>query len=186
MLQILVQFALIDDELDSREKDYIQSFANSWSLEIDWDAMLINDQSKSLHLNLSKTHNLIEQYLDTSPPNDQVSELADVLRKLTEIDEQVSEQEEIILDEALAMLTNYGDAETQQRSYSVVIAPRNNDQTNALKALLPNSDEVAIAGGSGYVVGNFCSARYANKMCESYRQPGFSTVNMQVDADLAS
>ncbi|MFT5571635.1 MAG: hypothetical protein ACI9FR_000554 [Cryomorphaceae bacterium] len=186
VLQILVQFAWVDDNLDPREREYIQSFADSWNIELDWAAIQIPDESDSLHANLAKTHELVSLYLETSPPNDQVNELADVLKILTEIDEQVSEQEEIILDESLAMLSNYSNAEAAHTNYSVVIAPRNNEQTSALKALLPNSDEVAVAGGSGYVVGNFCSMRYANKMCERYRQEGFFTVSMQTESDLAS
>jgi hypothetical protein len=186
VLQILVQFAWVDDDLDQREKDYIQSFADSWNIDLDWRAIKNREASDSLYENLANTHELIGLYLESSPPNDQVSELADVLKILAEIDDHVAEQEEIFLDEALAMLSNYSDSETYQIKYSVVIAPRNNEQTSALKALLPNSDEVAVAGGSGYVVGNFCSHRYANKMCERYRQEGFFTVSMQTESDLAS
>lgn len=186
VLKILVQFAWVDDDLDQREKDYIQSFADSWNLEIDWDEIQSTHKSGGMHTNLAKTHSLIKVYIETSPPNDQVNELADVLKNLAAVDQQISEQEEIILDEALAMLSNYSDAETTHENYSVVIAPRNNDQTAAIKALLPDSDEVAVAGGSGYVVGSFCSTRYANTMCERYRQQGFFTVSMQTAIDVAS
>jgi hypothetical protein len=186
VLQILVQLAWVDDNLDPREREYIQSFADSWNIEIDWAEIHNRDESDRLHANLARTHKQISLYLETSPPNDQVGELADVLKILAEIDEHISEQEEIILDEALAMLSNYSSAEDVYKNYSVVIAPRNNEQTSALKALLPNSDEVSVAGGSGYVVGSFCSIRYANKMCERYRQEGFFTVSMQTESDLVS
>ncbi|NND82441.1 MAG: hypothetical protein HKN50_08440 [Gammaproteobacteria bacterium] len=186
VLQILTRFAWIDDQLDEREKDYIKGFADSWNLKIDWHELHGKSDHGSLHSNLIETHRLVNDYLLTSPPEPQVRELADVLQNLVEIDEQITEQEEVILEETLAMLSGYGSDDGAQENFSVVIAPRNDDQTAALKALLPDSDEVAVAGGWGYMVGNYCSEKYANKMCERYRSLGFFTVSMMMDADLAT
>ena len=181
VLKILTQFAWVDDKLDEREKEYIPSFAASWNIEIDWSIDRKSTNSDSLHANLAKTHALVMTYLETSPPGDQVDELADVLQGLVEVDDEITEAEEVILAEVSAMLAGYNSEEGSKENYSVVIAPRSLEQTSALKALLPESDEVAVAGGWGYVVGNFCSEKYANKMCDRYRAQGFFTVSMVLD-----
>lgn len=186
VLRILTRFAWIDNKLDEREKDYIQGFADSWSLEIDWSSHQSSANSESLHANLAEIHRLVTMYLQTSPPGNQVYELADVLKNLVEIDEEVSEAEEVILTEVVAMLKGYNSDDGISENFLVVIAPRNKEQTEALKALLPESDEVKVAGGWGYKVGKYSSEKYANKMCERYRELGFFTVSMVLDIDVAT
>lgn len=181
LLRILTEFAWIDDELDEREKQYIQNFADSWNLEVNWSVHGSTKNNKDLHANLTATHELVDSYLLTSPPSDQVDELADVLTQLTQIDDEVTEAEEILLEEVLAMLTGYKGDDGGSEHHAVVIAPRSEEQTNMLKALIPDSEEVAVAGGWGYVVGNYCSLKYAKTMCEQFRKQGFFTVTMAME-----
>ena len=93
VLKILTQFAWIDNELDEREKEYIQSFADSWNLKIDWTQIQEVRPPVALHENMVVTLKLVKTYLETSPPGDQVMELADVLKNLVAIDEKITEEE---------------------------------------------------------------------------------------------
>ena len=187
VLKILTRFAWIDNELDQREKEYIQSFADSWNLEIDWAEIQQASPSAALHENMVATHDVVKTYLETSPPSDQVRELADVLKSLVAIDDKITEEEEVILTEVLAVLAGYrSEEEGAEENYSVVIAPRNREQTLILKTLLPGSNEVEIAGGLGHLVGSYCSPKYAQRMCERYRQQGFFTVSLVTDLDIAA
>ncbi|MFT5136677.1 MAG: hypothetical protein ACI9XU_001930 [Arenicella sp.] len=186
VLKILTQFAWIDNELDQREKDYIQSFADSWNLKIDWSKIQQPSAEGALHENMVATHNMVKTYLETSPPRDQVRELADVLKSLVEIDDEVTEEESVILTEVLAILAGYGGDEASEESFSVVIVPRNREQGLILKTLLPGSNEVEIAGGFGHLVGSYRSPAYANRMCERYREQGFFTVSLATELDIAA
>jgi hypothetical protein len=178
VLKILTQFAWIDNELDQREKDYIQSFADSWNLKIDWSKTQQASTEGVLPENMAATHNMVKTYLETSPPRDQVRELADALKSLVEIDDEVTEQESVILTEVLAILAGYGGDEASEENFSVVIVLRNREQGLILKTLLPGSNEVEIAGGFGHLVGSYRSPAYANRMYERYCEQGVFLVSL--------
>tara|TARA_B110000908_G_scaffold160444_1_gene203664 strand:- start:1098 stop:1340 length:243 start_codon:yes stop_codon:yes gene_type:complete len=61
VLKILTQFAWIDNELDQREKDYIQSFADSWNLKIDWSKTQQASTEGALPENMVATHNMVKK-----------------------------------------------------------------------------------------------------------------------------
>jgi hypothetical protein len=181
ILDILARFAYIDQELADREKELIQSFANTWQIDINWEEhrnLADLDQS----VGLVKTRDTVARYLNTSPPAEQVAQLIEVLHSLVKIDENVSDQEELILEEVQKFMRGYIDGTDVQANYTVVIAPQNRDQDAAIAALLPDVQKIEIAGGSGYLVGSFYSQDYADVICDQYRALGFFTIDLMGDA----
>jgi hypothetical protein len=181
ILDILARFAYIDRDLAAREQELIQSFANTWHLDINWE-----EHRKLADLDqpvgLVKTRDTVARYLNTSPPVEQVAQLIDVLHALVKIDENVSNQEELILDEVHKFMLGYIDNTDDRANYTVVIAPQNRNQDAAIAALLPDVQKVEIAGGSGYLVGSFYSQDYADVICDQYRELGFFTIDLMGDA----
>lgn len=185
ILDILARFAYIDRDLVAREQELIQSFANTWHLDINWE-----EHRKLAELDqpvgLVKTRDTVARYLNTSPPAEQVAQLIDVLHALVKIDENVSNQEELILDEVHKFMLGYIDNTDVRANYTVVIAPQNRNQDAAIAALLPDVKKVEIAGGSGYLVGSFYSQDYADVICDQYRALGFFTIDLMGDAAVVS
>jgi len=181
ILDILARFAYIDQDLAAREQELIQSFANTWHLDINWE-----EHRKLADLDqpvgLVKTRDNVARYLNTSPPAEQVAQLIDVLHALVKIDENVSDQEELILDEVHKFMLGYIDNTDVRANYTVVIAPQNRNQDAAIAALLPDVQKVEIAGGLGYRVGSFYSQDYADVICDQYRALGFFTIDLMGDA----
>ncbi len=179
ILEIFAHFAYIDRELDDREKTLIESFASEWALPIDWGKY---DRLDTLEgaASLIQAQLAVSRYLETSPPAEQVAQLFDVLQALVRADDEVSSEEQLILDEAHGMLANYVDESDAQPSYTVVIAPQSGKQDKAISALMPNVEKTEIAGGSVYVAGSYHSRDYANMICEQYRLLGFFTVELVV------
>lgn len=185
ILDILARFAYIDRDLEAREQELIQSFANTWHLDINWEEhRKLADLDQ--RVGLVKTRDTVARYLNTSPPAEQVAQLIDVLHALVKIDENVSNQEELILDEVHNFMLAYIDNTDVRANYTVVIAPQNRNQDAAIAALLPDVQKVAIAGGSGYLVGSFYSEDYADVICDQYRALGFFTIDLMGDAAVIS
>jgi len=181
VLEILARFAYIDRDLVAREQELIQSFADRWHLDIDWEEhRKLADQDEPV--GFVKTRDTVARYLKTSPPAEQVAQLIDVLHELVKIDENVSNQEELILEEVHKYMLAYIDDSDVQANYTVIIAPQNRSQDSAIATLLPDAQKIEVAGGSGYLVGSFYSADYADVICDQYRALGFFTIDLVGDA----
>ena len=180
ILEILARFAYIDRELTLPEQEFIQSFADTWRMKFDWNehSNLATDEQP---VSFVKTHDEVERYLRTSPPVKQVAQLIDVLHMLVKIDKSVSAQEELILQEVDGLLHSYVNDSDEQAMFAVVIVPQNNDQDSAIAALLPDIEKTEVAGGSGYMVGQFFSRGYADVICNQYRALGFFTIDIVHD-----
>lgn len=181
ILEIFARFAYIDRDLVAREQELVQSFADTWHLDIDWEEhRKLADLEQPV--SFVKTRDTVARYLKMSPPAEQVAQLIDVLHALVKIDEKVSDQEKLILDEVHKFLLGYIDDSEIQANYTVIIAPQNQKQDAAIATLLPDAQKIDVAGGSGYRVGSFYSQDYADVICDQYRALGFFTIDLMRDA----
>ena len=181
ILDILTQFAYINRKLGLREKEFIHTFADNWRLEIDWEEFkkLADLEQPERFV---KARDTVARYLKTSPPDDQVIQLVDVLKALVKVDESLSAQEKLMLDEVTGQLLDYHSSTIVKPNYSVVIAPQSRDQDVAISTLLPDIEKVEIAGGAGYMVGSFYSRDYAEVICDQYRSLGFFTIDLRQES----
>ena len=185
ILEIFARFAYIDRDLVAGEQALIQSFADTWNIDIDWQAYRkLADLEQPVRF--VGTRDSVGRYLETSPPVEQVGQLIDVLHALVKVDDSVSEEETLILAEVHQFLLSYIDDSDVQAHFTVIIAPQNRAQDAAISALLPDVKKVEIAGGSAYVVGSFYSQDYANVICDQYRERGFFTIDLMDDATAIS
>ncbi len=156
ILEILAHFAYIDRKLSVREQEFIQSFADTWHMKFDWKEhrkLAVSEQSVSF----IKTRDEVERYLKISPPAEQVAQLIDVLDALIIVDESISAEEELILEEVDGLLHSYVNDSDVQAKFAVIVAPQNDDQDSAIATLLSNVEKTEVAGGSGYMIGSYYS-----------------------------
>ncbi len=185
ILEIFARFAYIDRKLAAGEQDLIQTIADTWHIDVDWEEHReLADLDRPV--SFVKTRDSVERYLKTSPPAEQVGQLIDVLHALVKVDDIVSEREALILAEVHQFLLSYIDGSDIRANYTVIIAPQNPDQDVAIGALLTNVRKTEIAGGSGYLVGSFYSKDYANVICDQYRALGFFTIDFIDEAPAVS
>ena len=99
-------------------RTHLQSFADTWHLDIDWEG-----QRKLAELEqpvgFVKTRDTVARYLKTSPPAEQVAQLIDVLHALVTIDESVSSQEKLILEEVHKFMLAYIDDSDVYANFTV-------------------------------------------------------------------
>ena len=175
ILEILSQIALVDEDLDDRERSFIQTFADAWGIPVDWDS--IAARAGRERIDPVRLRTAVESYLATSPPSGQVEQLGDVLVALVNADEQVTPEEELILAEVGGMLEAYVDGTSAAARYAVAMVPQTDEQERAIRAVLPELRPEQVAGGSAYVVGRYFSGRFAEVVSERYRSLNvFTTV----------
>jgi hypothetical protein len=175
ILEILSQIAMIDQELDDRERVFIQTFADAWGIHVKWDALSARagkDKIDPVQLRAA-----VESYLAISPPTGQVEQLGDVVVALVNADEQITAEEELILAEVGGMLESYVGGGALGARFAVALVPQSDDQERAIRAVLPDLHPEELAGGSAYVVGRYFSGRFAEIVSERYRSLNvFTTV----------
>jgi DnaJ-domain-containing protein 1 len=178
ILEILGQVALLDQELDERERAFVESFAESWGVSFQWEEL---EESGGGALDMVRLRRSVERYLATSPPAGQVTQLADAVSSLVRIDRVTTEEEELMLEELTGMFDDYA-GEGGSTRYVVALVPQDEAQDEALRGLLPGIVKKRLEGGLAYPVGPYYSTRYADVVAEQYRSMSFFATVVREEA----
>lgn len=177
IINILHQLALIDDYLDPKEKELIEAFAKEWKIEYDVDKMSkqvsTSGSSEKRFVNL---RNSVATYLESEPQKEQASQLRDMMNTLINIDDTVSPEEELINSELIGLIDNYIKGEGVGTSFDVLIVPQRNEHHEFIHQILPNAKQYEVAGGLAYSIGTFYSLKYAEMICNQYREVNLFTI----------
>jgi len=182
LLNILYRVAWLDDELNEKERQYIQMFADSW--EIDPSHLFAEPPPEKGIEKLNKLRDEVITYLAVGPSKEQALSLSDVVQALINIDERITKEEELIGAEISGMLINYA-SEQKTTLYGVMIHPKQEQQESFL-ALVPSAKEEYILGNRAYVAGIFQTRPYAEAFSEYYREQDFFTVVHKYNTTTAS
>ena len=174
IINILHQLAMIDDYLDPKEKELIEAFANEWKIDYDASKMTINeDESEN---NFIRLRNSVASYLENEPQKEQAAQLRDMMNTLINIDDSVSPEEELINSELIGLIDNYIKGENESNSFDVLVVPQHNEHHEFIKQILPNARKYEVAGGIAYSIGTFYSMKYAEMICNQYREVNLFTI----------
>lgn len=165
LLKILEQLAAIDDVIMEKEIDLIRRLADQWNLELP----PLTPGPVENRVSIFTLRTTLAEYLDSAPPKVQVGELIDLLNLMIKSDDQVSSEEQIVLEELTGLINAYVNDNSEPRQmYEVVIVPQNKSQCRAIKELLPEAKAEACASGEIFIAGSFYSVQYAKEICEKY------------------
>lgn len=170
IIQILSEVAVIDNDLDQNEVDLIQSFAERWHIDLDWMKIksLLQDDN---HVTYDDLRKHMMEYIRLSPPEAQVNQLGDLLKTMVQADGQVTEEEELALEELTGIIREYCDHEKdyENERYHIAIVPQSTKQEASIHLIFPTLEKVKIAGGEAYLIGPYFSKKYTEVLCEKYR-----------------
>jgi hypothetical protein len=144
LLNILYRIVWLDDELDEKEQQYIQMFADTWG--IDPSHLFAEPPPEKGMEKLNKVREQVIDYLALHPSKEQALSLSDVIQVLIRIDEHITKEEELIGAEISGMLASYG-SQPQEALHGVMIHP-NEEQQAGFLALVPNAKEEYLLGGN--------------------------------------
>ncbi|MEP5566715.1 MAG: hypothetical protein ABJN62_02670 [Halioglobus sp.] len=173
LIEVLTRMAAVDGDIDQREIDLVQPFAEEWSLSINWAALEVSRSNES---RIIEVHKALLAYLDTGPQSKQVAHLLDVLQILVDADDSRSDEEQLAFAEVKGEIDSYLAKDTTSGAFSVVVAPQDTKQDEAIRLLLTNVEPHTYAGGKGYTVGRYFSREYAEIICANYRALSFFTM----------
>lgn len=182
VIEILHDFAKIDEDLDERELAFIEQFAGRWN--IDLDAVLAQRaeaEPSGAPAAFARLRESVAAYIALSPPLDQARQLGEVLSLLTEVDGRVDRAESAMLDELLGLLEDYT-GEAQRAGYDVLIVPQSAEQAEALAATQPDWPREQRLGGDVLRIGHYYSRAFAEMVCDWYRNSGYLTLAAPSDA----
>jgi len=172
LLNILYRLAWLDDRLDDKERQYIQMFAEAWEIETEY-LFTAPPPEKGIG-KLKQVYSEVKSYIALNPPKEQALSLSDAIQALIKVDEEVTEQEELVAAEVSSLLKSYAGGE-ETLSYRIIIHP-DRQQQEKLLALIPNPEEEYMLGNCAYIVGIFHTRPYAEALSKDYRDQGFFTV----------
>ena len=177
MLDVLQKLALIDKQLDEREREFIQEFADRWNIKIEFEALLEKTTDTPTEQLYFEARERLTTYLSISPERTQAAQFLDIIDLLIGIDDTVSEEEQFIVEEIRGMLETYINEGESEQTYSVVVVPQDDAQRDAIKTLLPNATSHERWGGKVYSAGVYHSYGYADMISRKYQALNlFSTV----------
>ena len=178
IIEILTQLGAIDDDIAQEEVDLINDFAEKWRINI--PDIKIGKPEKAT--NLIDLKELVQSYLDEKPDVEVAQNLVDLINMMAEADDEVTEEEAMAVGEFTGMIAHYVSMEEGGSidAFEVVIVPQNDEQTEAVRELIPNIESVKKRGGIIFIVGTFYSEDYANAVCSKYISLGLFTNALKV------
>ena len=144
IIEILTQLAAIDEEVAQEEVDLINDFASKWRINI--PEIKVGAPGKIT--NLVELKALVQSYLDEKPDVEVAQNLVDLINMMAEADDEVTDEEAMAVGEFTGMIGHYVSQEKGGSidAFEVVIIPQNENQSNAVKELIPNIDSVKKQG----------------------------------------
>lgn len=178
LMAIFEALAGIDRHIDTREIALIEEFARRWNV----DAPELSEGATATATDVLQLRSTVADYLKISPPPDQATELLDVLHHFVSADDEVTQEEEVVLDEISAMILGYVTQSGDLGLHEVVIVPQSDEQKAAIAQLLPGAEPKLMRGGTVYSVGRFFSPKYADVVCDKYVDVGLFTTRLSTNA----
>ncbi len=177
ILDVLKKLAMIDKDLDEKEMTFIQAFADRWGVKIDFRKAFdssAEQETDQMHIDLRKK---LSEYLSISPDKAQASQFLDIINSLVSVDQNISGEEQFIVDEIKGMIENYINDGQSKIAYSVIVVPQDREERASIRVLLPDENPRSQWGGNVYYAGVYHSLPFAEMISEKYQALNlFSTV----------
>ncbi len=181
IISILHQIAMIDDDLDPKEREIIEAFAKEWNINYSVEEMNKNRKDGDSY-NFILLRDSMTNYLATIPPKEQALHMQSMIEALITADEVVSDEEELIQTELIGLIVEYTtDGKGLENKYSVLIVPQNQEHHEVVETIIPNTVRVNTSGGVAYSIGSYYSKKYAEMVCDQYRKINLFTIVFNLD-----
>jgi len=176
IIDILHNLAMIDEELDEREKKLINFFAMEWNIPYSAEFKNKERRQKGSQNKFVDLRNKLIDYLRRDPPVEQVAQLKDLINEMILADEKITPEEKLVTDELLGIIDTYLQDEEKRDVYQVIVVPQNPNQEQKIREILPDSEIIETFGGIVFSVGSFYSKEFADMVCQRLRKMNFFTI----------
>ena len=170
ILRILQLVSMVDNELDDREKEMLESVALPWGIRPDdIRANGVTGQS-----DISAVRSAFSDYLALKPATGQVEKVFDLVKFMVHADRRVSEEEGLILDEISGAVSAYvSEGDADHDLFEVLLVPQSDTQLDVMREEVSDGTLHERAGGKAVVAGSYFSESFARAICLRYRRKRF-------------
>lgn len=180
ILRILHMISLVDEELDQRETEMLESVARPWGIHVEE----LRHGQESGEVDIAMVRQAFNEYLEMKPPVIQVEKVHDLIKFMINADRKVSKEEALVLDEvAGAVLAYIATDDSQPVVYEVLLVPQRDTQVDAMRETCADPALRQRAGGKAFVAGTYYSESFARAICQRYRQKQFFSTVERLAAD---
>ncbi len=176
IIDILHHLAMIDEEMDEREKKLIEFFASEWNIPYSAETKNKERKQREKQNKFVELRNKLLDYLQRDPPIEQVAQLKDLINEMILADEKITSEEKLISGELLGIIDSYLKQAERKDVYQVIIVPQNPNQEQRIRELLPDSEIIHSFGGVVFSVGSFYSREFAEMVCQRFRKMNFFAI----------
>jgi rhodanese-related sulfurtransferase len=171
ILRVLELVSVVDDELDDRERQILESVALPWGIHPE-DIKRAADGIQSA--DIADVRQAFAEYLAMHPPGAQVEKVYDLVKFMVHADRHVSPEERLIMEEISGAASNYlADVGEEPDQFEVLVVPQRREHRAQIEALLDKPSLEPRAGGEAFVAGVFFSESFAQAICERFRRHRF-------------
>ncbi len=179
ILHILHQLAMIDNEMDPKELELLEAFAKEWNIDYS-DEKMNKQRTKDAEDNFVRLRKSVVDYLSVDPPTEQVAQLKDMMTALIHADDKITPEEELIVDELMGLIANFL-KQDDKKLFNVLIVPQKSNHDALIKELVPDAKKFHASGGTAFSIGSFYSRKYAEMICNQFREINLFTIVHSTD-----
>jgi hypothetical protein len=179
IVDILTEVAFVDGAVEDKEKAFIKVFADAWDIRIDWAEAARRAATKT-DQRYAQLRRDVEAYLAVSPPTAQALQLADLIARLVNADEKVTDEEALISAELGALLEQYA-GKRDKVVYEVHLVPQSAAQDQAMAVAFPQMKRRMMPSGPVAVAATCYSPEYAEIVRAQLSSLNFYTAVTRVD-----
>lgn len=177
IFSFICMLSILDREIQDEEEVLLKKFADDYGLN--YQLTMSNIQGmygkgeKETPILLMKTiRSQISSFLDTSPPKEVVIYLEDIISHLVQADKNVTDEEQIVLDELKIMLKNYllGNGDNDHLYY-IVVVPQTDEQEEALLSFnsrYKDTKKEVSGTKNAYLIDSYHSQAFAEMVKDKY------------------
>jgi uncharacterized tellurite resistance protein B-like protein len=173
LVNLLKRLAEVDGEVSKEEAELVNRVAREMNIDVVIEPHPVTEARTVRLLNIRSA---LQQYLETSPPSQNVEQLEHLLIQLTDADGSDHADEQSAMEEVRGLIHSYIEDNASMAPFRVLLAPQNEDQISRINTLLSNAPLHTSAGGPGVTAGEFHNREYADAICKEYRNLGFFCV----------
>jgi hypothetical protein len=178
ILSILEKVAYLDNTLNDKEKKLITEFAKFWKL----DLPTFEDWEIAAKTTMLEVRQCIEDYLEVSPPIEQVAELLDIITLIIKSDDIVTLEEHMLLEEVTSMINSYVKNTNVKKMHYILLVPQSEEQFDSVRDIFPDASLENRRGGRVFIRGQFFSKEFAEEVCKKYIALGIFSISEEAES----
>lgn len=171
VIDLLAATALTDKVLKDSEKNFVETLADEWEIEISWDEIMCRfkraDVSALFHMSVE-----MRKYLELNPGKKEVKLLLQLISELSDQSGHSRPENQYIIDEFGEAFRHYP-SKNYFDYYEVQIVPQEKEQHERLLASGVDMKSRFVGAGFTYVLGPFFTENFASHVVSEFEELGY-------------